>query len=134
MGDPDEVVERLRRICVALPEVVEERAWRGTRWKVRATTFAHVLEVEDGDPPSYAKAAGTDGPVSVLTFRSEGAELAALRHAGHPFFSVTWAENVIGVVLDGGVDWEEVTELLTESYCASAPQKLVDQVHRPAEV
>ncbi|MFD7658953.1 MmcQ/YjbR family DNA-binding protein [Actinosynnema sp. NPDC059797] len=134
MGDPDEVVERLRRICLALPEVVEERAWRGTRWKVRATTFAHVLEVEDGDPPSYAKAAGTDGPVSVLTFRSEGAELAALRHAGHPFFSVAWAENVIGVVLDGGVDWEEVTELLTESYCASAPQKLVDRVNRPAEV
>ncbi len=134
MGDPDEVVERLRRICLALPEVVEERAWRGTRWKVRTTTFAHVLEVEDGDPPSYAEAAGTDGPVSVVTFRSEGAELAALRHAGHPFFTVRWAENVVGVVLDEGVDWEEVAELLTESYCASAPRKLVERVHRPAEV
>lgn len=134
MGDPDEVVERLRRICLALPEAVEEPAWRGTRWRVRNTTFAHVLEIEDGDPPSLAKAVGTDGPVSVLLFRSEGAELAALRHAGPPFFTVEWSPSMIGVVLDEHVDRAEITELLTESYCASAPRKLVERVPRPTEV
>jgi hypothetical protein len=29
------------------------------------------------------------------------------------------------------VDWTEVAELLTESYCVQAPQKLVRQVRRP---
>ncbi len=28
------------------------------------------------------------------------------------------------MVLDAGVDWDEVSELLTESYCALAPRKL----------
>ncbi|GAA3464748.1 MmcQ/YjbR family DNA-binding protein [Saccharothrix longispora] len=129
--DEDEVTARLRAACLALPEAVEERAWRGTRWRVRGRTFAHVLEVEDGDPPSYARAAGTDGPVCVLTFRAEGAELDALSHAGHPFFKPAWSANVVGVVLDDGVDWEEVVELVTESYCASAPKKLVGLVERP---
>ncbi|QFZ19466.1 MmcQ/YjbR family DNA-binding protein [Saccharothrix syringae] len=129
--DPDELVGRLRRICAALPEVVEEHAWRGTRWRVRSTAFAHVLEVRDGRPRSYALAAGTDGPASVLTFRSAGPELAALGHAGPPFFKPPWAVNVVGLRLDGDSDWEEVAELLTESYCVSAPRKLVARVHRP---
>ncbi|MGM1058696.1 MmcQ/YjbR family DNA-binding protein [Saccharothrix sp. Mg75] len=129
--DEDEVLDRVRAVCLALPEVVEERAWRGTRWRVRGRTFAHVLEVEDGDPPSYARAAGTDGPVSVLTFRAEGAELDALSHAGPPFFKPEWSATTVGVVLGDGVDWEEVAELLTESYCASAPRKLVGLVERP---
>ncbi|ONI84702.1 hypothetical protein ALI22I_29740 [Saccharothrix sp. ALI-22-I] len=125
---PDEIVERLRAVCGAFPEVVEERAWRGTRWRIRQRAFAHVLEVEDGNPPSYAAAARTDGPASVLTFRSAGPELAALSHAAHPFFKPVWATNVVGVVLDDDTDWDEVAELLTESYRVSAPRKLVEQM------
>ncbi|WP_158845902.1 MmcQ/YjbR family DNA-binding protein [Saccharothrix deserti] len=123
---PDEIVERLRAVCLAFPEVVEERAWRGTRWRIRQRAFAHVLEVEDGNPPSYAQAAGTDGPV--LTFRSAGPELAALSHAAHPFFKPVWAANVVGLVLDDDTDWDEVAELLTESYRVSAPRKPVERM------
>ncbi|MCE6998309.1 MmcQ/YjbR family DNA-binding protein [Saccharothrix sp. S26] len=125
---PDEVVDRLRAVCAAFPEVVEERAWRGTRWRIRQRAFAHVLEVEDGNPPSYARAAGTDGPATVLTFRSAGPELAALSHAPHPFFKPAWAANVVGLVLDDDTDWDEVAELLTESYRSSAPRKLVERM------
>jgi hypothetical protein len=35
------------------------------------------------------------------------------------------------MVLDARVDWEEVAELLTESYCVFAPKMLVDLVERP---
>ncbi|MEU4449418.1 MmcQ/YjbR family DNA-binding protein [Actinosynnema sp. NPDC050801] len=125
---PDEVVSRLRTVCTAFPEVVEERAWRGTRWRIRQHAFAHVLEVEDGKPLSYARAAGTRGPVSVLTFRSAGPELDALSHAPHPFFKPAWAANVVGLVLDDDTDWDEVAELLTESYRVSAPRKLVERM------
>jgi hypothetical protein len=34
-------------------------------------------------------------------------------------------------VLDASVDWSEVTELLTESYCLLAPKALVGLVDRP---
>jgi hypothetical protein len=59
----------LRPIALALPEAYEERAWVGTRWRVRGRTFAHVLEIVQGRPQSHARAAGC-GPV--LTFRSSG--------------------------------------------------------------
>ena len=42
----------------------------GTRWRIRKRTFAHVLTIEAGWPPAYARAAATDGPCTVLTFRS----------------------------------------------------------------
>lgn len=35
------------------------------------------------------------------------------------------------MVLDADVDWDEVAELLTESYCVMAPKKLVQMVNRP---
>jgi hypothetical protein len=35
------------------------------------------------------------------------------------------------MVLDDHTDWEEVAELMTESYCVLAPKKLVALVDRP---
>jgi hypothetical protein len=37
------------------------------------------------------------------------------------------------MVLDGPVDWDEITELVTESYCVLAPNSLVRRVDRPSE-
>jgi hypothetical protein len=117
---PLEVVAELRSMCLGLPETVENQAWAGTQWRIRKRTFAHVLTVDFAD-----------GPVTVVTFRSSGPELDALRSAGHPFFRPAWGTNVVGMVLDAGVDWDEVTEFLTESYCILAPKKLVELVDRP---
>src|SRR5439155_14059187 len=83
---PAEIVAELRSVCLALPETHEEPAWVGTRWRIRTQTFAHVLTIDAGWPPAYARAAETDGPATVLTFESSGPELAALSAARHPFF------------------------------------------------
>jgi hypothetical protein len=93
--------------------------------------FAHVLVVDSGWPPAYARAAGTNGPTTVLTFRSSGPDLDALRMAGDPFFAPVWRADEVGMVLDAGVDWEEVADLLTESDCLLAPKKLGGLVGRP---
>lgn len=131
-GDVDaDVLAELRRICSGLPEVIEEPAWVGVRWKVRTKTFAHVLTIDDGRPAAHAKAAGTDGPEMVLTFRADGEELEVLRRSAHPYFFGGWGREVVGVVLDGTVGWDEIGELLTESYCLLAPQKLARTVLRP---
>jgi YjbR len=126
-----EIIDKLRALCLALPEAYEESAWVGTRWRVRKKTFAHVLAIDAGRPPGYARAAATDGPMTVLTFESSGPELAALSEAGHPFFKPPWRPTVIGMVVATAVDWDEVAELLTESYCVLAPKKLVELVERP---
>lgn len=125
---PLEIVEELRALCLGLPEAVEEEAWVGTRWRVRGRTFAHVLVVESGWPPAYARAAGTDGPLNVLTFRSSGAELDTASFDRTPFFRPGWWPNIVGMVIDTGVDWDEVATHLTESYRIVAPTKLVDLV------
>ena len=126
-----DLVGRVRAICNALPEAYEEEAWVGRRWRIRQRTFAHVLDIVDGMPQAYARAAGTPGPATVLTFRATGPEVLALREAGAPFFYGGWGRDALGLHLDGATDWDEVRELLTESYCLLAPKRLADQVVRP---
>ena len=126
-----EILANVRAVCLGFPETREEAAWVGTRWCVRTKTFAHVLTVADAWPPVYARAAGTDGPITVLMFRSSGRELRALREGGAPFFGPPWRADEVGLVLPEDVDWTEVAELLTESYCLQAPKKLAALVERP---
>ena len=121
-GVPEDVEIRLREVCLRLPDAYEERAWVGTRWMVRKRTFAHVLGVEVGDADA----------VVVLSFRAAGDELETLRHAGHPFFVLGWGRDAMGMVLDSDTDWDEVRELVTESFCVLAPKMLVARVDRPA--
>ena len=121
---PAEFVARVRAVCLDLPEVDEEEAWTGTRWRVRGRTFAHLVAIADGWPGAYARAAGSDGPVTVLTFRSSGPELEVLRRLGPPFFAPVWRTDEVGLVLGAATDWSEVAELLTDSYCVQAPKRL----------
>lgn len=117
---PSAVVARLRSVCLGLPESVEKQAWAGTQWRIRDRMYAHVLTVDFAD-----------GPVTVMTFRSSGPELDALRGAGHPFFRPALGANLVGMVLDADVRWDDVAELVIESYCVLAPRKLVRQIERP---
>ena len=132
---PPTVLERLRGICAALPETYEEPAWVGVRWRVRKQTFAHVVQVDAASTPAFEPVKvlldGPEASVCIVTFRSQGPELVALRNAGAPFFYAGWGRDVVGMVLEDRTDWDEVGELLTESYCVLAPKKLVALVDRP---
>jgi YjbR len=123
-----DLIERLRPLCLALPEAYEELAWVGVRWAVRKRTFAHVLNIEDGRPPSYAVAAGTDGPCPVLTLRASATDIAAYGNLGSPYFTADWGRGVVGLKLGVGTDWDEVAEMVTESYCVMAPKRLAEAV------
>jgi hypothetical protein len=133
------ILAKLRSICLALPETYEEAAWVGTRWMIRKRNFAHVVEIAEGWPPAYARAAGTDGPSTVLTFRAAGMLYDTLRTTGAPYFQpawgTRWGTKVIGMRLGKRVAWEEVRVLLTESYRLLAPKKLaitIGSQRRPA--
>jgi hypothetical protein len=125
---PPEVLERVRRICLALPEAHEQKAWTGVRWRVRTRTFAHLLDVRDGRPQSHARALGRGGPLTVVTFRTPPSEVGAFASMGEPYFHGGWGRDVVGLVLTDSTDWDEVGELLTDSYREMAPRKLVAEL------
>ncbi len=114
---PDEWVLRLREVMDGLPECREEEAWTGVRWRVGAATVAHIFGGED--------------QLFRITFRAEPDEVMAFQHLGAPYFKASWGGNVVGLLLDDDTDWSELGELLTDSYCLQAPQRLAGRVQRP---
>ena len=127
-----EFEDRLRAICGGLPEVQEEPAWVGVRWRVRQRTFAHACAVERGHPTSDAARVFPEyDRLDVVSFRVPDDDVAGLSAAGFPFYRPGWGTNVIGLVLTGTTDWEEVAELLTDSYRIQAPKRLARLVEGP---
>lgn len=90
-----------------------------------------MLTIDPDHQVAYARAAATNEPACVLTFRSPGDEIDGLVSSGHPFFKPGWGADVVAMVLDADVDWIEVGELLTESYCVLAPKRLAALVEHP---
>jgi hypothetical protein len=125
---PPEIVGKLRSICLGLPEAYEELAWVGTRWRIRKKTFAHVLMIDSGWPPAYAQAAGSEGPICVMTFRSKLPQLDAYAFTWAPFFRPKWFPDIVGMTLDANADWAEAAALITESYRKLAPVKLAGSI------
>jgi hypothetical protein len=132
--EPDaEVVARLGRSALALPEAYEEDAWTGVRWRVRARTFAHVMVAQPGFESSFRDLTGVADPTTVLTFHATGEELLALAYAGLPFYKPPWSPTIVGMVVDGDTDWAEVGDLVMESYRVRAPRKLVRLLDEPVD-
>ena len=119
-----DVVARVASTALALPDAYEEDAWTGVRWRIRSKTFAHVLVAQEGYASAYREMTGVTEPTTLLTFHSSGDELLALLNAGPPFYKPLWSPTIVGLVLDDDTDWDEVAELVTESYRFCAPQKL----------
>jgi hypothetical protein len=114
---PNEILRRLRATFATFPEISEEHAWVGVRWQVGRATVAHVFGGEDQR--------------FRVTFRAELDEMLAFEHLGEPYFRAGWGSNVVGLLLDDDTDWDEIGELLTDSYCIQAPTHLAAQVTRP---
>ncbi|MFE7224594.1 MmcQ/YjbR family DNA-binding protein [Nocardioides sp. NPDC057577] len=115
---PEAMVARLREILAAFPKCLEDDAWVGVRWRVGQATIAHVFGGED--------------QLFRIVFRGEPDEVVAFEHLGPPYFKAGWGGNVVGMILDDDTDWDEVAELLTDSYCIQAPAKLAGLVERPS--
>jgi hypothetical protein len=62
--------------------------------------------------------------VPLIRLRAEPDERQALRTAGHPFFAPRAGPDHLGVLLSADTDWEEICQLVTDSYGILAPEKL----------
>lgn len=111
---PDEIVERVRTLCRSLPETTERVDKWAYAFEIRRRSFCLLVAPE-----------GPDGvPVPLLAMRADPDEREVLIRMGHPFFAPRSGGNRIGVLIDDRTDWDEIGELVTESYRILAPKKL----------
>ena len=118
---PDDIVERVRTLCLALPEVTVRIDYSLIRARSTAQSFdirrrSFCLLVAREDPAGK--------PVPLLVLRADPEERKALLSTGHPFFAPRAGRDRIGVLLTDDTDWEEIRELVIESYRILAPKKL----------
>ena len=118
---PEDILERVSRLCLALPEVTVRVDASLTRerstahsFDIRRRSFCLLVALEDP--------AGK--PLPLLVLRAGPDERDALLSMGRPFYAPRAGRDRIGVRLTDEADWEEIRELVTESYRRLAPKKL----------
>jgi hypothetical protein len=118
---PPGIVERVRALCLGLPEV----SVRVDESRSPARSAAHSFDIRRRSFCLLVARRNPAGqPVPLLVLRAGPAERAALLSAGHPFYASRAGGDRIVVVLTGDPDWAEVSELVTDSYRILAPKKL----------
>lgn len=116
--DDQDVIARLRSICLALPEAVEKPfgGHSAPSFRVREKLFA--MTSEDG---------------GYLTFKAgPGVQEALVSSDPERFFVPKYVgvKGWAGARLDVEQDWDELAELIEDSYRLIAPKRLAAQVTR----
>jgi YjbR protein len=118
---PEDIVERVRTLCLALPEVTVRVDYS----LIRARSTAHSFDIRRRSFCLLVAREGPAGkPVPLLVLRADAEERKALLSIGRPFFAPRASRDRIGVLLTDDTDWEEIRELVIESYRVLAPKKL----------
>jgi predicted DNA-binding protein (MmcQ/YjbR family) len=105
-------IDRLRAICLALPEAVEKETWGDATFRVRDKIFA-MERRGDGRAAMWCKA--PPGSQMVLV-GADPERFFVPPYVGH--------KGWIGVRLDRKPDWDEVAVIVRRSYRMTAPRRL----------
>jgi hypothetical protein len=120
----EDALSRLRAICLALPEAIERPSGRHAAFLVRGKTFAYFLDDHHGDG-RVALNCKSSPEMRDLLIGSDPERYFSPAYLGH--------RGWIGVRLDlaAATGWEEVADLVAESYRLIAPKRLVALLPRP---
>ena len=108
-------VERLRVICLALPEATEKIAWGEPTWRVKGKLFAQLDNHHHGADHLAVWLPAPLGEQESLIF------LDPARFFRPPYVGT---RGWVGVRIDGRPDWKLVTTLVTQAYREVAPPRL----------
>jgi len=108
----DDLLTRLRAVCLAFPEAVEAAGVGAPSFKVRDKIFA-MQHPADGRPSLWCKAQAGFQPVLVA---SDPARFFVPPYVG--------GHGWVGVWLDVDQDWSQIEELVETSYRMTAPKRL----------
>jgi hypothetical protein len=120
-GSRRAALQRIRALCLALPEATERPFGdhSAPAFRVRDKFFA--MTSEDGTTMTVKAPKG----VQAVLVASDPARFFVPKYVGH----IGW----VGVRLDlpEAPDWDEVSEMIAESYCLTAPKRLAALVDGP---
>jgi hypothetical protein len=110
-------ITQIREICLGLPEVVEKSFGGHTSPAFRVRDKIFVMVSEDQTSLTLKAPKGVQG----ILIGSDGERFFLPKYVG----SKGW----VGIRLDlrQAPDWDEMAELICESYCMTAPKRLVTQ-------
>jgi predicted DNA-binding protein (MmcQ/YjbR family) len=114
------LIERVRRLCLALPEAFELETWDHPTFRV------------GGGRGKIFCTAAPDG--SSISVKADPVEREALLAQGDPFYVPRYVgdKGWVGIRADHPrTDWQEVSELIATSYCLVAPRRLAARVTSP---
>src|SRR5215210_7243424 len=122
MAKPDPL-EKLRKLCLALPETTERLSHGEPTWFIQGKkTFANYANHHHDDRLAFWCAA-PDGAQEVLVAQSPD------RFFVPPYVG---GRGWLGVYLDvDKIDWDEISEIVTDAYREIAPKKLVTRLDQP---
>jgi len=109
---------KLRKLCLALPDAHEVEAWGEPTFRVRNKLFAMFASADNHHG---------GGRHAVWCKAAPGNQELMIRSAPARFFKPPYVgpSGWVGIWLDGKVDWEEVADLVRDSYFLVAPKRLV---------
>jgi hypothetical protein len=115
-------LERVSKICSALPKSIREVLGKHASFTAVGKTYAYYLNNHHGD--------GIIG-IACKVLPGDNEALIAAQPAKFYMPAYVGPKGWVGLRLDiGGVDWNEVAELLTGSYRLIAPKRLVAMVKK----
>lgn len=114
--DDTRALNQLRAICLAFPEASEQGGVGNPTFKVRDKIFAMRHQVS--------------GRMSVWCKAPLGAQGALVHTRPELFFVPPYVgrHGWVGAWLDDQLDWDQLAELIEESYRMTAPKRLVAQL------
>ncbi|HEU4866964.1 MAG TPA: MmcQ/YjbR family DNA-binding protein [Actinomycetota bacterium] len=112
----EDQLERLRSICLAMPEATERLSHGEPTWFVRGKkTFVMYADHHHDDRLAFWCAAPDGVQAEMVSAEPE-------RFFVPPYVGV---RGWLGVRLDISTDWDEIAEIVTEAYRHVAPRKLI---------
>ncbi len=110
---PKRPTDRLRAICLALPQTVETKSWGNPTFRINNKIFAMEKDLDDGC-------------IALLCKAPPGAQAVLVGADPERFFVPAYVgpKGWVGMRLDRKPDWNEVTALVRRSYRLIAPKRL----------
>ena len=111
-------LERIRRLCLALPETSERPSHGAPSFFVREKKcFLMVLDDHHGDGIFGIWCAAPPGNQELL-IAADQARFFRPPYVGH--------RGWLGVRLDGAVDWDEIAGIVEDAFATVAPKRLLE--------
>lgn len=118
--DGDATIERLRELCLALPECFEKEAWGECTFRVTGGSMFAMTDNNHHGSSHIAVWLKTPRDLQEMLVSADAKRFFVPPYVG--------PKGWLGVRLDYKVDWTELAELLKDAHAMAAPKRLLARI------